>query len=261
MLTETNFVSPTCWGEREIKGPVHLFRERLLLRSFRPMLPSGRVLDAGCGSGSLAMELCRLGYDVEAVEQSAEFVNMVRERIASMGMESSLSVQSGSVTSLPFDDEFFDGLVSGEVLEHLAPESGGDEAAVAEFRRVLRPGGACVISVPLNPDLWDESDEWGRPRKTVHEGRISCPLRRKRVYRQCDENLGFPLGRLYHRALFGPWLRRTSGVPSGEVDGRADTKAASNRFLVGMVAGVLRFDELFSKCSWGRGIVLSAVKS
>ena len=213
------------------------------------------------GAEAWLMELCRLGYDVEAVEQSAEFVNMVRERIASMGMESSLSVQSGSVTSLPFDDEFFDGLVSGEVLEHLAPESGGDEAAVAEFRRVLRPGGACVISVPLNPDLWDESDEWaGHVKRYTKEGLVALFGERGFIV-SATKIWGFPLGRLYHRALFGPWLRRTSGVPSGEVDGRADTKAASNRFLVGMVAGVLRFDELFSKCSWGRGIVLSAVKS
>ena len=251
----------TCWGSREIKGPVHLFRERLLLRSFRPMLPAGRVLDAGCGSGSLAIELCTLGYEVEAVEQSEEFVNMVREKIASLDVESPLSVQSGSVTSLPFDDEFFDGLVSGEVLEHVAPECGGDEAAVAEFRRVLRPGGACVISVPLNPNLWDESDEWaGHVKRYTKEGLITLFIERGFVV-NATKIWGFPLGRLYHRALFGPWLRKTSAVPRGEVDGRADTKAASNRFLVGMVAGVLRFDELFSNCSWGRGIVLSAVKS
>ena len=45
-------VAPTDWGECEIRGPVHLFRERLLLRFFRHMLPQGRVLDAGCGTGA-----------------------------------------------------------------------------------------------------------------------------------------------------------------------------------------------------------------
>ena len=68
-MAEAGLVTPTTWGEREIKGPVHLFRERLLLRTFAQLVPTGQVLDAGCGSGSLAIELCRLGYEVEAVEQ------------------------------------------------------------------------------------------------------------------------------------------------------------------------------------------------
>ena len=45
-------VEQTDWGESEIRGPVHLFRERLLMRLFRPLLTQGVVLDAGCGSGS-----------------------------------------------------------------------------------------------------------------------------------------------------------------------------------------------------------------
>ena len=70
-------VAPTHWGECEIRGPVHLFRERLLLRLFRRLLLSGKVLDAGCGSGSLALDLCRAGYAVEAVDDSAEFAVLV----------------------------------------------------------------------------------------------------------------------------------------------------------------------------------------
>ena len=57
----------THWGESEIRGPVHLFRERLMLRLFCPLLSGGRVLDAGCGSGSLAFDLSQLGYKVNMV--------------------------------------------------------------------------------------------------------------------------------------------------------------------------------------------------
>ena len=260
-MAEAGLVTPTTWGEREIKGPVHLFRERLLLRAFAQLVPTGRVLDAGCGSGSLAIELCRLGYEVEAVEQSEEFVNMVGGKIASYGPEIPLSVQCASVTELPFDDDSFDGLVCGEVLEHINPELGGDLAAVAEFHRVLKPGKACVVSVPLNPKLWDASDEWaGHVKRYTKEGLISLFVEHGFTVKSTN-TWGFPLGRLYHRLLFGPWLRKISTVPASAIGGRADTKAANNRTLVGAVAGLFRFDELFSRSPWGRGIVLSAVKT
>ena len=65
----------TQWGESEIRGHVHLFRERLMLRLFCPMISSGHVLDAGCGSGSLAFDLSSLGYKVNMIEHSKGFVN------------------------------------------------------------------------------------------------------------------------------------------------------------------------------------------
>ena len=63
-MAEVEAVEQTEWGESEIRGPVHLFRERLLMRLFRPQLAQGAVLDAGCGSGSMALDLCAAGYQV-----------------------------------------------------------------------------------------------------------------------------------------------------------------------------------------------------
>ena len=66
------------------------------------------------------------------------------------------------------------------------------------------------------------------------------------------------MGRLYHRLLFAPWIRRTSSMEADAREGRVDTRAAANRGLVDLVARAFRFDELFSRRPWGRGIVLSA---
>lgn len=258
MAPETAAIEPTQWGESEIRGPVHLFREGLLLRLFGGMLASGRVLDAGCGSGSLAFDLCRLGYQVEGVEFAAEFVDFIRSKAARLGCEEQLAVRQGSVTDLDFPAASFDGLVCGEVLEHLSPAEGGDVAALKEFHRVLKPGGACVISVPLNPALWDHSDEWaGHVKRYTREDLADLfTVQGFAIERMCS--WGFPFGRLYHRLLFAPYLKRTSGQKAEEREGRLDTRAAGNPQLVKLVAGLLRFDELFGRWSWGRGVVVCA---
>lgn len=246
------------WGESEIRGPVHLFRERLLLRLFSRMQPGARVLDAGCGSGSLALNLCRAGYQVTAFEHAEEFTKMLQHKIMIQGLLGRLNISRGSATALAYAGGSFDGLVCGEVLEHLPPELGGDEAAVREFHRVLRPGAPCVASVPLNPALWDHSDEWaGHVKRYTREQFIELfshngfRVEQVRVW-------GFPLGRIYHRLLFAPWLRRAAGQQAQVRQQRLDTRAAGRQGLVELGAGLLRMDELFWRWPWGRGMVLCA---
>ena len=127
-----------------------------------------------------------------------------------------------------------------------------------EFHRVLKPGAPCVASVPLNPALWDHSDEWaGHVKRYTREGfsglfvRCGFEVEQVRVW-------GFPLGRIYHRLLFAPWLKRTAAHEAQVRERRLDTRAAGNAGLVKLVAGLLRVDELFWRWPWGRGMVLCA---
>lgn len=240
---------------------MHLFRERLLLRLFRPMLREGRVLDAGCGSGSLALELCRAGYQVTAFEFSKEFPKLLRQKVLGHGLESRLNIYRGTATALACAEGSFDGLVCGEVLEHLAPELGGDEAAVREFQRVLKPGAPCVASVPLNPALWDHSDEWaGHVKRYTREEFVS-------LFARCGFGVeqvrvwGFPFGRVYHRLLFAPWLLNAAGQRPQAREQRFGTRAVGRDWLVKLAAGLLRADELFWRWPWGRGMVLCARRS
>ena len=256
-MSSTSTIEPTRWGEREIRGPVHQFREDLLLRRFGPMFAQGRILDAGCGSGSLALALCQRGLRVEAVELSEPFTRLLQKKIGAAGLSRRLSIARASVMRLPFGDGEFDGLVCGEVLEHLDPKWGGDRAAVAEFFRVLKPGSPCVISVPLNQGQWDHSDQWAGHVKR-YDRRELIQLFEDAGFAVEDVRVwGFPLGRLYHRFLFAPWLRRSGGPRKREKEGLG-ARAAGNNLATKAVATALRFDELFDRFPWGRGAVLAA---
>lgn len=91
--------------------------------------PNGRVLDIGCGDMFLRSQLPGLKYTGVDLDTS-KAPEAVKHDLA--------------VTPYPFEDASFDVVICSEVLEHLwSPEK-----TIAEIRRVLKPGGAAVITVP-----------------------------------------------------------------------------------------------------------------
>ena len=98
-----------------------------------------RILDAGCGSGPLLAALCDRGAIVTGIDKSAGMLELARRRL---GDDADLQVADlGS--PLPFPDDTFDDVIASLVLHYL--EDWGP--ALAELRRVLKPGGRLIVSV------------------------------------------------------------------------------------------------------------------
>jgi len=96
----------------------------------RLALPAdAQVLDAGCGSGRTLQELVDYGA-VSGIELDAESAELARSRKHG-------EVQIGRLEELPWSDATFDLITCLDVIEHV-PD---DVAALAELRRVCRPGG------------------------------------------------------------------------------------------------------------------------
>lgn len=99
-----------------------------------------RVLDAGCGSGPLTAALQDVGAVVTGLDLSPAMIDMARARL---GTDADLHVADLG-DPLPFDDEAFDDVVASLCLHYLEDWA----APLTELRRVLRPGGRLVLSVP-----------------------------------------------------------------------------------------------------------------
>jgi ubiquinone/menaquinone biosynthesis C-methylase UbiE len=112
-----------------------------------PLPRASRIVDVGCGSGATAAALHRFGA-VTGVDMSPLALDYCRRR----GLD---RLMQGMAEALPLADVSADVIVATDILEHLDD----DLAALREFRRVLRPGGYAVITVPAYRMLWSEHDE------------------------------------------------------------------------------------------------------
>jgi SAM-dependent methyltransferase len=102
-----------------------------------------RALDVGFGNGNNSLWLCALGLDVYGVEIGQGIVDDFRKRLDSAGYKATLAV--GSNLKLPFESDFFDFLISWNVLHYENTEA-TILAGIAEYARVLKPGGRLFLS-------------------------------------------------------------------------------------------------------------------
>lgn len=118
------------------------------------------VLELGCGTGGVTRRLAAALPDarITGSDVDPDILTRAARRFADLGLEWILA----SATSLPIPDDSVDAVVCSLVLHHLEPAP--KAAALAEARRVLRPGGQLHVA------------DWGMPRDPV-EGLAFLGLR------------------------------------------------------------------------------------
>ena len=113
---------------------------------------NGLILDVGTGTGDLAIGIGRAGArDVVGVDFVEDMLRGARTKSARCGRSNRIAFAVGDAMGLPFADRTFDGVINGFLLRNVADLAG----AVAEFTRVLKPGGRLVcLEITHAPPLF-----------------------------------------------------------------------------------------------------------
>jgi len=128
-----------------VRGPETFFH-RSRARSVRSLVAryadsEAPMLDAGCGTG---LNLRHLPAGSVGLDLNARHLALVEQRLPDH------PVVLGDVEAMPFEDERFGTVVCTEVIEHVPHPA----RALAEIRRVLRPAGVLIGSVPARSPIW-----------------------------------------------------------------------------------------------------------
>jgi SAM-dependent methyltransferase len=159
-------------------------RRRVYLGLLEHVLAGTRpaaALDLGTGVGGFLPGLARFAGRVVPVDADAGALAVCARRELPVNVARPL--RAGSAP-LPFADASFDLVALFDVLEHLDD----DRACLDEVRRLLRPGGRVIASVPACPWLWSSND-----RVSGHRRRYT-----RRSLRAAFEASGLELERLTH---------------------------------------------------------------
>jgi SAM-dependent methyltransferase len=163
------------YAETIDEAPYNALYERPAMLAALPEVAGRRILEAGCGAGWYTERLLARGARVTAVDASARLVEHTRRRLATLEPEARQRAEvrvADLRERLDFAaDGGFDGIVSALVMHYLRDWS----PALAEFRRVLAPGGWLLFSthhpaadaarLPAGASYFDvvqEEDFWER---------------------------------------------------------------------------------------------------
>ncbi len=127
---------------RGLEAFFHRNRARVVRRMVaKYATPGAPILDAGCGTG---LNLRHLPAGSTGIDINPRNVALLRQRLPDH------TIVEGDVEALPFADASFGTVLCTEVIEHIPDPA----AALAEYQRVLRPGGVVIGSVPARSAIW-----------------------------------------------------------------------------------------------------------
>jgi len=239
------------WGTQpEMFGPLHAHRLSRIVREVERLPAGSRLLDGAVGLGTLAARLQSRGYRVTGIDYSFEAALHAKRT-------TKISAVVGDMTRMPFRDGAFDGVTSGETLEHLEH----DGAAAGEIHRVLRTNGISVTTVPALMSLWSTSDDYYDHRRRYSRNELRSLFQSAGMKVAKASYWGFPLALIYDLVFLRPMNRRRAKHRIDE-DAMLGTvrRAGKSRMLVAVVRALFSIDDLFAWLPYGPGLLLVASK-
>jgi SAM-dependent methyltransferase len=133
----------------DVHGEANLVMQ--LLQATNPDAPKPtpyRVLDAGCGTGRIAIELARRGIVTVGVDLDEVMLAQARKKAPQ------LDWRLGDLSSIALDGDFDAIVLAGNVMIYLTP--GTEAATLANLARYLKTGGLLIAAFELTPPSWSD---------------------------------------------------------------------------------------------------------
>lgn len=103
------------------------------------------VLECACGTGLLTLPMAQICKEIVATDYSDGMLKQTQKKVSGYN---NVRIQKASILEIPFDDNKFDVVVAANVI-HLLDEP---EKALAEMKRVCKPGGKLIIPTYINKE-------------------------------------------------------------------------------------------------------------
>lgn len=118
--------------------------EEKIMFSLLPESDGGRLLDVGCGIGTISLELQKKGFEVYGIDFSSVAVDKAKEKGIN-AIECDVDKEG-----IPFADDYFDVVWAGDVAEHVFDPI----FLFQEMSRVVKPTGKVLLTVPNNLNIF-----------------------------------------------------------------------------------------------------------
>ena len=204
----------------------HAARLRVLGGIFRKHIrPGSRVLDVGSGYSIFFLVGTDWDFDIHCCDLDSAAMEKMRSLVPGWDWV------VADALSLPWADDHFDVVYAGEIIEHLP----GPEEALAEWKRVLTPGGILILTTPNRDRLLSRANEKAMPVHHEHVSEMNLPEVEALLKSQ-----GFQLLRLtgiYLEVVQNWWRRRGKRVD--ELTARLDKPGQRSLYYPFMEMGRL----------------------
>lgn len=133
------------------RTPEIMLSQRRMLRLLGDVRPA-RILDIGCGPGTIVEELLEIADHVTGVDLSPRMVETAVRRFSDPRVRDRVELRIADAANLPFPSEHFDAVICAGVLRYLPSL----DAGLLEIRRVLKPGGIAIMAFyyRFSPHWW-----------------------------------------------------------------------------------------------------------
>lgn len=162
-----------------------LRRERI--NQIMNQLSKGKLLEIGCATGALLIELSQKGFICTGVETSKRALN--KAKIISGSLNADVNLLS-KLEYAPQNE--FDIVCAFDVLEHIER----DFEAIESWKSKLKPGGSLILSVPAHKKRWGAGDIWAGHYRRYERSDLIDLLAANNLILEHMECYGFPIANI-----------------------------------------------------------------